>query len=129
VLKQHPEITLMLTDHIMPGMDGFELTAKARSMFSMERLAIIGISAATEEDISINFLKCGANDYLSNPFSYQEFLCRIHQNLDMLDIVKANLEAAQCDFMTACITAAISLNWPARFIPMQGKITFAWQLQ
>lgn len=100
VLKQHPEITLMLTDHIMPGMDGFELTAKARSMFSMERLAIIGISAATEEDISINFLKCGANDYLSNPFSYQEFLCRIHQNLDMLDIVKANLEAAQCDFMT-----------------------------
>jgi len=100
VLKQHPEITLMLTDHIMPGMDGFELTAKARSMFSMERLAIVGVSAATQEDISINFLKCGANDYLSNPFSYQEFLCRIHQNLDMLDIIKANQQAAQCDFMT-----------------------------
>ncbi|CAG0938060.1 Response regulator PleD [Gallionellaceae bacterium] len=100
VLKQHPEITLMLTDHIMPGMDGFELTAKARSMFSMDRLAIIGISAATEEEISINFLKCGANDYLANPFSYQEFLCRIHQNLDMLDIIRANQEAAQCDFMT-----------------------------
>lgn len=101
VLKQHPEVTLMLTDHIMPGMDGFELTAKARSMFNMERLAIIGISAATEEDISINFLKCGANDYLASPFSYQEFLCRIHQNLDMLDIIRANQEAAQCDFMTS----------------------------
>lgn len=100
LLKQHPEITLMLVDPIMPEMDGFELTAKTRSMFSMERLAIIGVSEVADEDISTHFLKCGANDYLSHPFSYQEFLCRIHQNLDMLDIVKANREAAQYDYMT-----------------------------
>lgn len=100
LLKQHPEITLMLVDPIMPEMDGFELTAKTRSMFSMERLAIIGVSEVADEGISTHFLKCGANDYLSHPFSYQEFLCRIHQNLDMLDIVKANREAAQYDYMT-----------------------------
>lgn len=99
-LIHHPQITLMLVDPIMPEMNGFELTARARTMFGMERLAIIGISEAADEYSSANFLKCGANDYLSHPFSYQEFLCRIHQNLDMLDIIRANQEAAQRDYMT-----------------------------
>lgn len=100
VLKRHPEISLMLTDYAMPEMDGYELTAKARSKYSKDRLAIIGISAGSDEEISSNFLKCGANDYLAKPFSYQEFLCRVHQNLDMLDLIQANRDAAQRDFLT-----------------------------
>lgn len=100
LLEQHPEISLMLTDYAMPEMDGYELTAKARSKFSKDRLAIIGISASSDDKISSNFLKCGANDYLAKPFSYQEFLCRTHQNLDMLDLIQANRDAAQRDFLT-----------------------------
>lgn len=100
VLKQHPEISLMLTDYSMPEIDGYQLTAKARAKFNKDRLAIIGISAISGDEISSNFLKCGANDYLAKPFSYQEFLCRIHQNLDMLDLIRANQDAAQRDFLT-----------------------------
>lgn len=99
-LKQHPEISLVLTDYAMPEIDGYQLTAKARAKFSKDRLAIIGISAISGDEISSNFLKCGANDYLAKPFSYQEFLCRIHQNLDMLDLIRANQDAAQRDFLT-----------------------------
>lgn len=100
MLKQHPEISLMLTDYAMPEINGYELTAKARSKFSKDRLAIIGISATSNDEVSSNFLKCGANDYLAKPFSYQEFLCRTHQNLDMLDLIQANRDAAQRDFLT-----------------------------
>lgn len=100
ILNQHPEISLVITDYAMPEMDGFELTAKARSKFSKDKLAIIGVSGASEQEISSNFLKCGANDFLTKAFSYQEFLCRIHQNLDMLDLVKTNQYAAQRDFLT-----------------------------
>jgi len=100
MLKQHPEISLMLTDYAMPEINGYELTAKARSKFSKDQLAIIGISATSNDEVSSNFLKCGANDYLAKPFSYQEFLCRTHQNLDMLDLIQANRDAAQRDFMT-----------------------------
>jgi len=100
VLKQHPEIILMLTDYAMPEIDGYELTTKARAKFSKDKLAIIGISAASDDAVSSNFLKCGANDYLAKPFSYQEFLCRIHQNLDMLDLIRINQDAAQRDFLT-----------------------------
>lgn len=100
VLKQHPEISLMLTDYAMPELNGYELTAKARAKFSKDKLAIIGISATSNDEVSSNFLKCGANDYLAKPFSYQEFLCRTHQNLDMLDLIQANRDAAQRDFLT-----------------------------
>ncbi len=100
VLKQHPLISLVLTDYAMPEVNGYELTTKARSKFSKDKLAIIGISAVSDEEISSNFLKCGANDYLAKPFTYQEFLCRIHQNLDMLDLIQANRDAAQRDFLT-----------------------------
>ncbi len=100
ILKQRPEISLVLTDYAMPEMDGYELTAKARSKYSKDQLAIIGISGGAGEEISSNFLKCGANDYLAKPFSYQEFICRIHQNLDMLDLIQANRDAAQRDFLT-----------------------------
>lgn len=100
MLKQHPEISLMMTDYSMPHMDGFELTSKVRSEYSKDKMSIIGVSAVSEPGISTTFLKCGANDYLGKPFSYEEFLCRINQNLDMLDLIKANQDAAQRDFMT-----------------------------
>jgi diguanylate cyclase (GGDEF)-like protein len=100
VLNRHPEISLMMTDYAMPEMDGYALTTKARSEYSKDKLAIIGISAVSDEEVSSNFLKCGANDYLSKPFTYQEFLCRIHQNLDMLDLIQANRDAAQRDFLS-----------------------------
>lgn len=100
VLNRHPEISLVMTDYAMPKMDGYELTTKARSKYSKDKLAIIGISAVSDEEVSSNFLKCGANDYLSKPFTYQEFLCRIHQNLDMLDLIQINRDAAQRDFLS-----------------------------
>lgn len=100
ILNQHPQISLVMTDYAMPEMDGFELTAKARSKFSKDKLAIIGVSGAEEQEMSSTFLKCGANDFLTKAFSYQEFLCRIHQNLDMLDLVRINQYAAQRDFLT-----------------------------
>lgn len=100
ILKRHPEISLMLVDYAMPEMDGYELTTKVRSRHSKGKLAIVGISAVSDEEISSNFLKCGANDYLAKPFTYQEFICRIHQNMDMLDLIQTNRDAAQRDFLT-----------------------------
>ena len=100
VLDQHPEISLLLTDYAMPEMDGFDLTSKVRSRLSKDRMAIIGVSASSQEEMPATFLKCGANDYLAKPFSFQEFHCRIHQNLDVLDLIRSNQDAAQRDYMT-----------------------------
>ncbi|MDH5656293.1 MAG: response regulator [Spirochaetia bacterium] len=76
------EICLVITDYNMPNMDGEEFILKAREKFSRHDLAIISISASDESDISVKLLKAGANDFITKPFSFEEFFCRINQNID-----------------------------------------------
>ncbi len=59
----HDEFDYIITDYQMPQMNGIELTKKLREHSS--RTIIIGMSG---EDLGIDFLKAGANDFLQKPF-------------------------------------------------------------
>ena len=100
VLQQNPDIKLVLTDYNMPEMDGFSLTLAIRKHYSKEQLSIIGLSATGNDDLGAKFIKNGANDFIIKPFAYEELLCRINQNIDMLDTMDALRTAANCDYLT-----------------------------
>lgn len=100
VLREHPDIRVMLVDHYMPEMDGFELIVEARKLFGKDRLAIIGMSASDDPMFSARFLKNGANDFIHKPFHYEEVVCRVNQNLDMLELIDIAQKAANRDFLT-----------------------------
>lgn len=100
ILKEHPEIRLVITDYNMPDMDGMELVCRIREQRDRTRLAIIGVSGDTDASLTPRMLKAGANDFLHKPFQAEEFYCRITQNMDTLDYVRAIRDAAQTDFMT-----------------------------
>lgn len=100
VLREHPDIRLLLTDYTMPVMDGFALTMEVRTNFGKDKLAIIGISASDNPQVSAQFLKNGANDFITKPFSYEEMLCRITQNIEMLELIDAIQDAANRDYLT-----------------------------
>ncbi|TAN53622.1 MAG: response regulator [Methylococcaceae bacterium] len=100
VLREHPDIRLLLTDYTMPVMDGFALTMAVRNHFGKDKLAIIGISASDNPQVSAQFLKNGANDFITKPFSYEEMLCRITQNIEMLELIDAIQDAANRDYLT-----------------------------
>ena len=100
VLAANPGIRLVLTDYNMPEMDGFELVREIRRSYSKDQLAVIGISAAGDPSLSPRFLKGGANDFITKPFQDEEFNCRISQNLDYLDNVRALRETAIRDPLT-----------------------------
>lgn len=100
ILDQQIGIQLAFVDYEMPGMNGVELIHKIRRKFSKEELAIIGISGTDNSDITAYYLKSGANDFIYKPFSYEETLCRIGQNMEMLDLIQANRKAAHSDFLT-----------------------------
>lgn len=100
VLVEHPEIALVITDYNMPGMDGLRMVREMRRTHSPEALGIIGVSGAMDKGILANFLKSGANDFLTKPFETEELYCRVDQNLDMLRYVREARDAANRDFLT-----------------------------
>ncbi len=99
-LKEHPDIKLVLVDNQMPNMNGYTFTAEARKNHSSDELIIIGISTSIDSRIAVKFLKAGANDFIAKPFNYEMLLCRITQNLEMLEAVSYAKSLSNTDFLT-----------------------------
>lgn len=66
---------LLLLDVMLPGMDGFSICRQVRAMRPNQ--AIIMITAKGSEDDVVNGFKCGADDYVSKPFSLRELMVRL----------------------------------------------------
>ncbi|WP_257324043.1 GGDEF domain-containing response regulator [Pseudoalteromonas rhizosphaerae] len=100
ILKNDPEIKLLLTDYAMPTMDGFELVKAVRNFRGRDDLAIIGLSGAGKHGLSARFIKFGANDFLTKPFMNEEFHCRVLQTMEQLSLIADIKESAFRDDLT-----------------------------
>ncbi|MDM9379277.1 ATP-binding protein [Chlorogloeopsis sp. ULAP01] len=83
---------LVLSDVMMPGLDGFGLLKALRSDARTRELPIILLSARAGEEAQIEGLEAGADDYLIKPFSAKELLARVRAHLEMAQLRR---EAAQ----------------------------------
>lgn len=66
---------LIVLDIMLPGMDGLQILKSIR--LEDERLPILILSAKVEEQDRIEGLLDGADDYMTKPFSLEEFLLRV----------------------------------------------------
>lgn len=99
VLQAEPELRLVLTDYEMPGLDGVELVRRMRALRGRDELAIIGLSTVGGT-LTPQFLKHGADDFLSKPFEREEFYCRIYRSLETVEHIQAIQRAAFTDQLT-----------------------------
>ncbi|MDF1876358.1 response regulator [Sulfurimonas sp. SAG-AH-194-L11] len=88
-LEAHPEIELLITDYHMPIMDGLELVRKIRKKRTKKELSVLILTSDTNSYTTSKFLKEGANDYITKPFSRDEFYARIYQNIDTVELFSA----------------------------------------
>jgi PAS domain S-box-containing protein len=84
IREQMPD--LVLTDVMMPGMDGFELLQSLRSDPTTQDIPIILLSARAGEEARIEGVAAGADDYLTKPFSARELLARVEANLKLAQL-------------------------------------------
>ncbi|RIB22804.1 histidine kinase-like ATPase [Gigaspora rosea] len=80
-LKKLPD--LILSDVMMPNMDGYELLDALRTNVKTQLIPVILLSAKVGEDSKIKGLDKGADDYLLKPFSTRELISRIRTNIKL----------------------------------------------
>ena len=74
-------IDLILTDYLMPGMNGDELCAIIRASVRLKDVPIIFVSGVEQKQVIVQMFKAGATDFLIKPFDVEELLARIHAHL------------------------------------------------
>ena len=100
VLKANKDIKIVLTDYMMPKLDGLELTKKIRRNYQKDELSIIVTSNDTSKRIPAKFLKYGANDFLYKGFSNEEFFARINSNIEIIELFDEIKNKANKDHLT-----------------------------
>jgi signal transduction histidine kinase/CheY-like chemotaxis protein len=79
----HRRPDLVLTDVMMPDMDGFALVSALRQHPSTRTLPIIMLSARAGEEARIEGIEASADDYITKPFTARELIARIEAHLKM----------------------------------------------
>lgn len=99
-LLANPDIKLLITDYLMPQMDGMELVQNIRHKYEKSDLAIIGLSGEGQGALSAKFIKAGANDFLHKPFNHEEFHCRVRHTVEALEHIEKIRDSADRDYLT-----------------------------
>ncbi|HYG62706.1 MAG TPA: ATP-binding protein [Thermoanaerobaculia bacterium] len=89
--RERPD--LVLTDVMMPGLDGFGLLRELRADAGTRSLPIIMLSARAGEESRVEGMEAGADDYLVKPFSARELLARVGAHLQMARLRREAAEA------------------------------------
>ncbi len=74
---------LILSDVMMPNLDGFGLLRALRADPSLQDIPLILLSARAGEEATIEGLEAGADDYLVKPFAARELLARVRTHVEL----------------------------------------------
>ncbi len=80
---------LVLSDVMMPGMDGFALLSALRAARSTRDLPVILLSARAGEEARVAALQAGADDYLVKPFSARELVASVARAVRLSQLRRA----------------------------------------
>lgn len=73
--KSDTSLSIIILDVMMPDIDGFQVLQKVRETTN---IPVLMLTAKDSENDKVFGLRLGADDYLTKPFSINEFMARIH---------------------------------------------------
>ena len=79
---------LIITDYIMPEMDGMTLITKLKSQLTTRFIPVIMLTVKDEVDAEVEVINAGADDYLTKPVNPKRLIVRINRLLSRPFIVE-----------------------------------------
>ena len=121
---------LVISDLIMPGIDGYELCRRVRAEPALANVPVILLTSKAGDDSRITGLEIGADDYLTKPIRARELAARVTSLLRLrratLDLHKAQSELVRSEKLASLgqLVAGIAheLNNPLNYI--YGNVEF-----
>jgi two-component system, sensor histidine kinase and response regulator len=77
---------LILLDINMPEMDGYEVCERLKSSESVSGIPVIFLSALSDTQDKVKAFRCGAVDYVSKPFQFEEVHARVETHLKLHEL-------------------------------------------
>ena len=93
IRRRRPD--LVVTDVMMPRLDGFGLLRAIREDPALRDLPVVVLSARAGEEAKVEGLEAGADDYLAKPFSARELLARVAANIALARLRREAAEAVR----------------------------------
>jgi diguanylate cyclase (GGDEF)-like protein len=93
-------LRMVISDYMMPDMNGFELFRILRKKFPKDKVALIGMSREGSQELAAKFIKYGANDFILKPFSPEQFYCRVNMNINTLALIDHIRDMSFKDYLT-----------------------------
>lgn len=84
-------IDLIVCDVMMPGISGFDVTRKLKNDFATSHIPIILLTALSSTDKQIQGIECGADAYITKPFSLRLLVARCIQLIRQRDKLREKL--------------------------------------
>ena len=94
---------LILSDIMMPGIDGFEVLKTLKSQEVTAHIPVILLTAMGDVKARIKGFELQADDYLAKPFSADELRLRIKTKLEYRDILRSRFEISETDSKDAVL--------------------------
>lgn len=88
-LLQHVTPDLILMDGIMPGMTGFETTARIKRRAGLAHVPVVFMTGLTESEHVVQGFEAGGIDYLRKPVNVHELLARVRVHIGQARAMQA----------------------------------------
>jgi len=103
IIQQPESPNLIISDWMMPRMDGLALCREIRNMEKSEYIYFIILTTKGEKKDIIEGLEAGADDFLTKPFNPEELKYRIRIGERIINLERRILELANTDPLTGLL--------------------------
>ncbi|WP_305825240.1 ATP-binding protein [Massilia brevitalea] len=119
---------LLLSDVMMPRLDGFGLIARIRATPALRHLPVMLLSARAGEEAKVEGLQAGADDYLVKPFAAGELLARVRRQVELGHERQLQLQALSMreSYFRSLIDGAPVIMWTTDEAGMCTYLSRRW---